>query len=74
MLSVPYVSNAELMDYDVDWQPSREKNVHILRITIEGCTTKFKIKSEDFYDATANDKALYDALKKAIGRAGTGCN
>ncbi len=61
-------------DYDVDWPPTNEKGVHILRIVIDDCKTTFKIKDEDFYSATANEKALQDALVKAIERAGSGCN
>ncbi len=74
LLMISTANANELMDYDVDWNPSREKGFHMLRITIEGCTTQFKIKDEDFYEATANEEALTQALVKAIKRANTGCN
>lgn len=60
-------------DYDVDWPPSNERGVHVLRIVISDCKTLFKIKDEDFYDVTLNEEALMKALRKAIARAHSGC-
>lgn len=60
-------------DYEVDWPSSPEKGVHVLRITIDGCTTLFKIKDKDFYDFAENKQAVTDALKKAIARTDSGC-
>lgn len=61
-------------DYDVDWPPSNEKGIHVLRIVIGECKTLFRIKDEDYYDVVSNEKAITQALKKAIARAHTGCS
>lgn len=61
-------------DIDVDWQPSNEKNVHNLRIVVNGCKTIFKIKNKDFAAAANDDQALTDALAKAIARSSSGCS
>ena len=76
VLSLVMIStaHADIADYDVDWNPVRESGYHILRITINNCTTQFKIKDKDFYNATANDKALTEALVKAVDRSSRGCN
>ena len=67
------IPNAAFADYDVDWQPSEEPGIHILRIEIDSCTTLFKIKDKDFYAFVGNSKALEDALDKATARSRNRC-
>jgi hypothetical protein len=59
--------------YDVDWKPDRPSNVHILRITVDGCTTEFKVPNKDFHKFSNNGDALTQALDVAIERAENGC-
>lgn len=66
-----FSSKSDAMEYDVDW-PSSANGVHVLRITINNCTTLFKVKDKDF-DSFMKDKAYYDALKTAIEREKNGC-
>jgi hypothetical protein len=73
MFSIISCQAKAYVDYDVDWPPSNEKGIHTLRITIDGCSTIFKIKDKDFYDAVANEEAMMDSVKKAIARAAKGC-
>jgi hypothetical protein len=61
-------------DYDVDWKPDHPSDVHILRITVDKCTTEFKVLNKDFYSFTKNDDALQQLLDLAIKRAEKGCS
>lgn len=60
-------------DYDVDWSPDRDSGMHVLRITIDGCETLFKIKDKDFYIFAKSKAALDQALDKAIEHKDHGC-
>lgn len=73
LLAITLVSS-ECLAYDVDWDPNHPSNLHILRITVDGCTTNFKVPDKEFYKFTESDKALNDALDIAIERAKNGCN
>lgn len=64
----------EGFDYDVDTPPSKDKTVNIVRITINKCETNFKVKKADWDKFEGNDEAMKDLVKKAIERAGSGCN
>ena len=70
---MPLKAKAFIEDYEVDW-PSSQNGIHVLRISINGCETLFKVKDKDFYDFAANKEAVKDALNKAIARAKAGCH
>ena len=60
-------------DYDVDFEPSEEPGLHIVRVTIDNCVTKFKVKDKDFKSFTKSDSALQQLVDLAIDRAANGC-
>lgn len=71
-LLIPIRSAA--IDYDVEWPTSDEKGIHLLVITINGCSTKFKVKDEDLSAFSENDKALDQAVDKSYERSNSGCH
>lgn len=69
---IPSISCA-FDDYDVDFEPSKEPGISIVRITVDGCTSKFKVKDKDFKTFSKSDAALDQILDLAIDRAAKGC-
>lgn len=67
-------SNANALEYDVDMPNSGDAKIQVIRITIEGCETKFKVKTEDFEKFSKNEDAMTDLVKKAVSRSATGCS
>jgi len=72
ILMIPSISCA-FDDYDVDFEPSKEPGISIVRITVDGCTSKFKVKDKDFKTFSKSDAALDQILDLAIDRAAKGC-
>jgi len=65
-------AEAHALDYDVDW-PTSDKTSHTLAITINGCETRFRILNKDFETFSKSDKALTEALERAMQRYNGGC-
>jgi hypothetical protein len=72
ILMIPSISYA-FDDYDVDFEPSKEPGISIVRVTVDGCTSKFKVKDKDFKLFSKSDAALDQILDLAIDRATKGC-
>lgn len=66
-------SGAYAMDYDVDMPNSGDPKFELIRVTIDGCETKFKIKKQDFNKFSKNDDAMDQLVQKAIEHSKTGC-
>lgn len=60
-------------DYEVDWPTSVSGKSHTLRITIDGCTTLFKIKDGDLEKFSKSKASLREASAVAIKRSKNGC-
>lgn len=64
---------AKAFEYEVDMPNSGDPSMEMIRIKIDSCETKFKIKKKDFESFSNNPKALKELVKKAIDRANSGC-
>lgn len=60
-------------DYEVDWPTSVSGQSHTLRITIDGCTTLFKVKDKDLEKFSKSKESLKEAIKAAISKKENGC-
>lgn len=61
-------------EIDVDWPTSDPKaHTHTLVITVDGCETKFIVKTKDLERLDKNDEALDLSLLIAKKHAATGC-
>lgn len=65
-------SKSEAMDYDVDWVSSAH-GVHVLRITIDKCTTLFDIKDENLEKFAKDSNSYKEVIATAIKREQNGC-
>ena len=72
VLAAPSTSYA-FDDYDVDFEPSKVPGISIVRITVDGCTSKFKVKDKDFKTFSNSDDALKELIDIAIDQAAEGC-
>jgi hypothetical protein len=66
-------TTAQAMDYDVDMPNSGDPKFQMVRVVIDGCETKFKIKNEDFNKFSKNDEAMDQLIQKAIQHSKSGC-
>lgn len=60
-------------DYEVDWPTSVSGQSHTLRITIDGCTTLFKIKDGNLEKFSKSKDSLKEVTAVAIKRSKNGC-
>ena len=70
---IAFAPIAEAMQYDVDMPNSGDRKFEVIRITVDSCESKFKIKKEDFPKVAKNTADLQKMVKKAIERSRTGC-
>jgi hypothetical protein len=68
------LNQAGAFTYDVDWPSSDPKTgIHTLAITINGCETLFKVKTEDLESFKDNKQAMREMISIAISKAKSGC-
>jgi len=72
ILMMPAIASA--FEYDVDMPNSGDPKIQLIRITIDSCQTKFKVKKADFEKFSENPAALTKLVKLAIENANSGCN
>lgn len=70
---VSFCVHAEAMEYDVDMPGSGQRDMEMIRITVEGCESKFFIKKENFEKVTSNPAEMKEMAKQAIKKAARGC-
>ena len=71
-LSLTLVScTSQAREIEVDF-PTSSGDQHILRITIDNCTTLFKIETKDLLKIN-NDEILQNFMQKAVEHSKTGC-
>ena len=71
-LMIPSISYA-FEDYDVDFEPSKEPDISIVRVTIDKCVTTFKVKDKELNKFASNSTALEQLVNIATDRADKGC-
>jgi hypothetical protein len=60
-------------EVDVDMPPSDNPKYQLIRVTIDGCETFFKVKTKDFESLSNNNSAIQDLVDKALKHAQSGC-
>lgn len=74
LILVLLVSSYARADVDVDMPASGDQKLEIIRVSIDGCETLFKIKKEDFKRFSNNDAAMDELVAKANEHARSGCS
>lgn len=72
LLLLSSISSKASSTVDVEWINSNP-TYDTLLITVDGCSTFFKIKKEDVLKLLTNQAALNQAVKSAINHSKTGC-
>lgn len=72
-LAILSPSIASAFSYEVDMPNSNDPSYEMIRIKIDNCESKFKIKKSEFRELSDNPDILKKLVKKAIQRSSNGC-